>query len=213
MGGMSEHDDLRDKIVEAATDAGFQVMSDVELAAFMESGERATLERDDDARAEGRRFLDEERDQDVIAGWYAEAERVTLATLPTFVQGLTKAYRHDYGTICHAIAAAAVAAAHAVDHAPEGGITGFQAGAVMWEFVRHWDHATGPMRLVKYENLLYPQYAEHFALTISTSTWEWLQEEARKKLAASGKASSDVSAHWQSIVDGRVPFGLIVVSP
>ena len=36
----------------------------------------------------------------------------------------------DYGTVCHAIALSAVA------RTAQGGITGFQAGAVMWEFIK-----------------------------------------------------------------------------
>lgn len=48
------------------------------------------------------------------------------------------AMEHDYGTICVAIGAIAAAAARAADRSPNGGITGFQAGAVFWEFTRAW---------------------------------------------------------------------------
>lgn len=63
-------------------------------------------------------------DDGIHNGWYEEAKQHTTKTLPVFIQHLTEDYRHDYGTICHAVAAAALAAAHAVDHAPCGGVTG-----------------------------------------------------------------------------------------
>ena len=93
-------------------------------------------------------------------GEYEEARAQTVATLPEFVRKLTEDYSHDYGTICHAIAAAALAAAHAVDHSPAGGITGFQSGCIMWEFIQEWQHLRGkPLRLTNYEDMLFPQYS------------------------------------------------------
>jgi hypothetical protein len=141
--------------------------------------------------------------------WYEEARKVTAETLPAFVAHLLNDYHHDYGTICHAVAAAALAGAMAVEHDPaQGGITGFQAGAVMWEFLRVWDRIDCPARLVKYEDLLYPQYDERFR-EISASTWKWAQERAASLLAGGG-AHPAVRAHWESIVGGTVPFGLRV---
>lgn len=141
--------------------------------------------------------------------WYDESRKVTLATLPEFLRHLTEDYGHDYGTICHAVAAAAIAAARAVDHSPAGGITGFQAGAIMWEFVSEWQGYRGqPLRLVKYEEMLYPQYDDAFAKTITPDTWDWLQKKAAEKLAGNSEGSHpDVLAHWESIVAGIVPFG------
>ena len=62
--------------------------------------------------------------------WMKRARDMTMADLPEFLRELTEDYDHDYGTICHAIAAAAVAAAWSVERTPQGGITGFQAGAI-----------------------------------------------------------------------------------
>jgi hypothetical protein len=141
--------------------------------------------------------------------WYAQAKQVTSETLPTFVTHLIADYGHDYGTICHAIAAAAIAAAHSVDNSPMGGITGFQASAVMWEFITHWmyeheqDH---PRRLIDFEYMLYPQYGYRFA-TISKETWDWLQKEALLKLNEHDTMHPDVMVHMMSIVAGTVPFG------
>ena len=146
--------------------------------------------------------------------WYKQAKAQTLDTLQEFLRHLTEDYVHDYGTICHAVAASGVAAMNAVNHSPTGGITGFQAGAVMWEVIRAWN-AFGladdvPMRIVHYDNLLYPQYADKFALTISRDTWGWVQARAQQLIAGGGSSHPEVQAHWQSIVDGQVPFGLTV---
>ncbi len=145
-------------------------------------------------------------------GWYEEAKKMTPQTLPEFIRKLTQDYAHDYGTICHAIAAAGLAAMCAVDHSPEGGITGFQASCIIWEVIQGWGvFDKGPKRMLCYSELLYPQYAHKFT-TISKETWKWVKEEAHKKLleARRGQMHPDVSAHMESVAVGNVPFGLRV---
>jgi hypothetical protein len=139
--------------------------------------------------------------------WYEDAKGQTLATLPEFLRHLSEDYGHDYGTICHAVSASAIAAASALNASPCGGITGFQAGCVMWSFIQHWMHLEGAMKLVEYDNMLYPQYAHKFAPTISKEIFASLQKQAREKLAKADGAHPNVLAHWQRIVDGEVPFG------
>ena len=135
---------------------------------------------------------------------------VTLDTLPSFMADALDR-EHDYGTICIAVGACAVAAAKAADRHPNGGITGFQASAVFWEFVRGWGtFGDGPKRMVSYRDMLYPQYEEKFDKRISAETWVWLQDEARKKVPAPESAHPAVLAHWQSIADGVIPFGYSV---
>jgi len=148
----------------------------------------------------------------VHAQWYEDAKKQTVDTLPSFIRHLTHDYKHDYGTICHAIAAGAIGAAWAVEHSPEGGITGLQKGAIMWQFIRHWmDYDENePMRLVKFDEMLYPQYERTFT-SISTSTWEWIQKQAKNKLSETdGHVHPAVKKHWESIVAGRVPFGMTI---
>lgn len=141
--------------------------------------------------------------------WYktAKGPEMSLETLPQFLTMLTEDFSHDYGTICHVLAAGAVATATALNRSPEGGITGFQAGAVMWEFIKNWGMGhDGPMRLVDFEDMLFPQYEEKFR-TISKETWEYLQKEAQKNLDSENTAIPEIEAHWKSIVNGQVPFG------
>lgn len=140
--------------------------------------------------------------------WYKDAEKVrTPDELAAFVTRLTTDYAHDYGTICHACAACAIAAAWAVNRSPSGGITGFQAGCIMWEFIRNWMSKDSPMRLVDFQDMLYPQYERKFQKAISGDVWEWLQEQAKEKLGDDRPAAGAVESHWESIADGVVPFG------
>jgi len=121
--------------------------------------------------------------------WKEVAKDTTLATLPDFVRHLTEDYEHDYGTICHAIAVAANAAAIAMNKSPTGGITGFQADAVMCEFIREWnfqDNKTG-LQLVDFDDFLYPQLGYRYN-TLSADVWNNLQKEAAQLIA---KAKED----------------------
>lgn len=141
-------------------------------------------------------------------GWYNEARQQTIETLSVFIQKLAD-YKHDYNTICYACGAAALAAATAIDRSPSGGITGFQAGAIMWEFVSEWlQEQNKPMRLIKYENLLYPQYNHDFDKVISQETADWLRDQAKLRLSErQDSAHPAVIAHWEAIVAGNLPFG------
>lgn len=113
--------------------------------------------------------------------WYDQASKQTLETLPAFLKSLETDYQHDYGTVCHAVAASAIAAAWAANN--WAGLSGFQAGAVMWEFIRAWNktnNKTG-MRLMDYDNFLYPQYEKEYR-TISKETWQAIQKEAKANI-------------------------------
>lgn len=147
-------------------------------------------------------------DMGVQEGWYKEAKEVTPENLSNFIEELTEKYSHDYGTIAHACAAAAVAGASAVNNSKQGGITGFQAGAIMWEFIRNWmiQYQDKPLRLINYEDLLYPQYRHKFN-SISKETWEWIQERAEEEMQTNN-GIPEIRKHWESIIAGEVPFGL-----
>lgn len=142
--------------------------------------------------------------------WMAEAKEVrTIEEFAEFYRKVVTDTAHDYNTCVYANAAVALAAARlASNHL---GITGFQAGCVMWEFIADWRKQDGPMKLTTFEDMLYPQYDDRFDTVISPGTWKWLQEQASERIAAD--AGNDIPvhpavfSHWQSIVDGVVPFG------
>ena len=159
---------------------------------------------------------DSTKDRDLAwrTAWYAEARGrdMTLAALPAFLSKLAE-QDHSYSSICYATAAAALAAATAIDHSPRGGLTGFQAGAIMWEFTTAWLSIQGPSRMLRYEHMLYPQHEHDFARSIPRSTWDWIRGRARDLLEQredQSHTAGSVLAHWRSIVEGVVPFGYSV---
>lgn len=144
--------------------------------------------------------------------WFAEAKNQTPETLMRFINHVLNDYIHDYGTIVHAVSACAIAAAWAADE--KAGLTGFQAGFVMWDFIRQWSYPSNRcgLKIVNYDNLLYPQYKDKFEKTIPKNTWERVQDVASKELEGLEGIESDwVVDHWKSIVNGEVPFGYKVV--
>ena len=168
--------------------------------------------------------------------WYEESKNITLETLPKFLNKLSEDYKHDYGTICHAIITSALAAAKAIDRSPQGGITGFQASCIMWGFITNWmNYKNEPLGLVRFKDMLYPQHQLGFT-SITLKTWEWIQKEAKKQLrkilifkrfgikeilfrrfdelgthyGRQTNVHPKVFSHWKSICHGRIPFGYII---
>ena len=142
--------------------------------------------------------------------WYEQAKEQTLETLPTFIKHVMNDYSHDYGTIVKAMNACAQAALRVANKEEQGGITGFQAGAIMWEFILEWNHKNNKtgMKLLDYDNMLYPQYEYLYEKEISKNVFEALQKEAKNVLENDNKyLHPEVKKHMESIVNGIVPFG------
>jgi hypothetical protein len=137
----------------------------------------------------------EENSQELIQDWYKHAKEMTIDKLPEFLKQLSEDYNYDYGTICHAITSAGIAAMSAINNTEQGGITGFQASCIMWEFIKRWMHYDSPMRLVQYNDMLYPQYEYKFK-SISKNIWKWLQEKAKENLK---KLDNDWTQYYKDI--------------
>ena len=146
--------------------------------------------------------------------WYDKARNMQPEDLDGFIKHLTNDYIHDYGTICHAMSIGSIATIWAMDHSASGGITGFQAGCIMWENIKNWmtEYREVPLKLVNYRDMLYPQYESKYQKILSDDTYEWLKKEAQKNLDEKEFAHPDVIAHWQFIAAGNVPFGYILQS-
>lgn len=146
-------------------------------------------------------------EQGIHKQWYEDAKKVsTLDELMAFVKHVTTDYDHDYGTICHAVASAALAAAWCVDRSGQGGITGFQAGAIMWEFITHWNHQPDDLLgLTDYGNILYPQYDDKFG-TVPADFVTKLKEKAQANLSEFKGAHPEVVARWRAVAAGDIPF-------
>lgn len=146
--------------------------------------------------------------------WYDKARHMKIEDLEPFIKSLTEDYIHDYGTICHAMSIGSIATMWAMDHSENGGITGFQAGCIMWENIKNWmpEYKDVPLKLVNYNDMLYPQYESKYQKVLSDDTFEWLKEQATKNLNEREVAHPDVITHWQTIADGVVPFGYVLQS-
>lgn len=165
--------------------------------------------------------ITEKDNKDIIDGWFEEAKKQDVNTISQFINHVLNDYEHDYGTICHAITACAVAGAWTGNNSsPMGGITGFMVGLIMWNFIQRWgikNNKCGLMML-NYDKMLYPQYESYFEKEIDEETWKRLQTEAKALLekdaqtqsALTGKygiANPYVKEHWESIIAGNIPFG------
>lgn len=88
-------------------------------------------------------------------------------------------------------------------------MSAFQMGCVMWDFIDNTileEHDVG-MRLVNYNDMLYPQYRYRFDRKIDKETWESLRGKAAELLSKKTPMDSGVKRHIKSIADGKVPFG------
>ena len=131
--------------------------------------------------------------------------------LVAFLQKVKDECNTGYGTAPRSIAQAALATAYFL--AVEFGISSFQAGRTMWDFIFDWTYRSNKcgLQIVDYDKMLYPQYNDQFEKTINKYVFESLQEEAKKLLEEHYEWTSPITiSHWQSIVDGNVPFGYVV---
>ena len=130
-----------------------------------------------------------------------------LDDLMEFLKYVKENCNYDYGVAPRSIAQAALATAWYLSN--EFGITGFQAGFVMFDFIGDWNFSNNKcgLKIIDYDDMLYPQYYDKFEKTISRETFEELQKEAEENLKNTEYTHPNVVAHWQSIVEGKVPFG------
>lgn len=143
---------------------------------------------------------------------YKETSDITIEQLPQFIKKAVRYCRdmdmeEGYSMCVYAVGAAAVAAAEVASK--ELGITGFQASCINFEFLSHWfytDNKCG-LKLINYDDMLYPQNAQRFEKSISEDTFSALRKEAQTLLDSKDMLAASVAAHLKSIVEGEVPFG------
>ena len=127
---------------------------------------------------------------------------------------LCETYDDDYGGVVMAMGQAALAVMDYFAHV--FGITGFQASCLNFEILRGWtySHNKTSLKIVDYDDMLYPQFSYKYDKTITPYIWESIQKEAKRSLdemdSFDHKVHPAVIAHWQSIVDGVIPFGYTI---
>lgn len=117
----------------------------------------------------------------------------------------------DYGKIVYAISACMKATFNYIDRAGHCGITGFQASFIGWEMLKAYlglENNKCGLKLVNYDDMLYPQYEQKFDKTISKDVWSSLQKQAENLIEdKESTPCSRVLEHWYKIANGEVPFG------
>lgn len=145
---------------------------------------------------------------------YEKASKVkTKKDLDALLKEVINNKELDYSDIVYAICACMNATMNYVNNnAIKGNITGFQAGHIGWEMVREYlvrNNKSG-LRIINYDDLLYPQCGYRFEKTIDSETWEKIQQMAKENLRTMNGADLAVKSHWRLISEGFVPFGFII---
>ena len=139
-----------------------------------------------------------------------ESDRKEIKSFEDLVNFLkeVKECKFDYGVAPIAISQAALATAWYFTRVFE--ITYSQANFVMWDFITGWLYSGNKcgLKIVNYDDMLYPQYVEKFEKTVSSGKWFMIQKQAKKNLKDYTKYTHpDVISHWESIANGIIPFG------
>jgi hypothetical protein len=144
-----------------------------------------------------------------IEDLYKEAGKITMETLPAFLDKLGQ-MPDTYNDGVHIVAAAGIAAAWALN-GHIGCLSNIGASQVMWDFIKSWMDKKGPMRLICFEDMLYPQFEYRFEKTVDFETAEWLRITAHNKMQTWFKGhhcvAPEVFWHWHSLDCGILPFG------
>lgn len=155
------------------------------------------------------KVLDEMEMRDLLRDKRKKIE--TLDDLIEFLTYVKDNCNYDYGVAPRSIAQASLATAWYFSNI--FGITGFQAGFIMWDFIRDWKYQNNKLglKIINYDDLLYPQYEDHFDKIMTKPMFEDLQKVAMEKLEKGENVAPEVRIHWMRIVNGYVPFGFKVV--
>ena len=149
---------------------------------------------------------------DIIKQWYEKAKHVNnVEQLKEFIEYVYSSGICDYNSCVDAVTAITIASSWCANEHYK--LTGFQASFVGLRYLIHWTYDyrnTVGISVRDYTDMLYPQCAYKFEKKINKEVFNALQKKAKEKLEEGG-AHPIVRDHWQSIVDGVVPFGYELV--
>lgn len=123
---------------------------------------------------------------------------------------ITEKFNYDYGVAPRCVGAFLTVCANYFCSVM--GMTGFQAGFVMWDFILgfNYPHNKCGMRILDFDKLLYPQYL-HMFKEVPEDTWKLVVEEAKKELDQKDQlVSCTVVQHWKDIANGKIPDGIVI---
>ena len=144
--------------------------------------------------------------------WYKDAHDMTAEALPGFIQNVSENYSHDVVTICHAMAAAALAAMATVNKSTEGDIGKGQQLKVLSLFLRKWADIEGPAKVISWYGLLNPESENQFKV-IPKQVYEMLKKQAQyylRELEKEKTPNLQLKSHLEKICEGDMPWGFRV---
>lgn len=149
---------------------------------------------------------------EIINEWYKQARDVKNSDeLKEFIDYVYNSGSPDYGACVHAVTAIAIAASWCANK--QYGLTGFQASFVGLEYLVHWTYEYDKpiaLKITNFNDMLNPRCQPKFEKRISPEIFALLQEKAKENLEE-GRGTDLAKEHWQSIVDGEVPFGYTII--
>lgn len=131
----------------------------------------------------------------------------SIEELTELIKEVETDFNNGYGIAPRAIGSVCAVVGNYLSY--KMGITGFQAGCAMFDFITGYlitDNKCG-LRLIDFDEMLYPQYEYKFDKKLKKSTWELMQKRAKELLEEKGFVHPDVKNHWESIAQGKIPFG------
>lgn len=122
----------------------------------------------------------------------------TLEELNTYITTL-ETRSHDYATAAYTMSMAATATFNYM--AFKLGVTGFQASCADLDVLRRTRNLTCPFKIIKADDMLYPQYDIPADVNKTIEKWEqWAAEAAEKLIAATTyNTHPRVMKHWQML--------------
>ena len=145
---------------------------------------------------------------DIIKQWYEKAKHVdTIEKLDEFIEYVYSSGSCDYSSCMDAVTVITIAASCCAKNYYK--LNDFQASVVGLKYLMHWSYDyrnTAGISVRDWTDMLYPQYQYKFEKKIDKGMFNALQIKAKEKLEEDD-GDPTVRAHWQSIVDGIIPFG------
>ena len=155
------------------------------------------------------RRISAEKNDGLDKEWMEAAESMEdINDYAEFLRHLVEDYKHSYDSIVDAIIAAMMGVFNVIDESGCGGITGFQASCVAWTVFKRLLCVEGPLQMIRFERMLYANCDEEFKIRLTRQAWEWVQDEAKRMLENADVLADAAVKHLESIVAGRVPYGI-----
>lgn len=153
--------------------------------------------------------------------WYEKAiSRFSFQELPNFFNHVFNDFSHTKETFAHAMVAALLATAYAVDKS----VPASKELRLELKHLSLINHAfsqlflnSGPCRIIQFFFMLFPENKFKFEKVIDEKVWNYLVNQAKIFLdhdKKNGLKTTDAAtrAHWETIANGELPWGYKLIA-